>query len=606
MLKKMQKVSVAGLASHAPQIIDQLQELGVLHLIHLQDAYDASRIDKLQSEKNTIQNTLKYLAANQKELPATSVQLDPVEIIRQTAAIRTRLDEMVEERRKLLRQIDIWSFFGDFDPAQVLRLKNQGIYMQFFRANESTFLREDQIFDQHDVVVLEQKLQKVFFCTIGLVPIQSPLYEEIQLPEWGLAELRQRLVTQTPEKEKLEQELGVLCSQKEKLLEQYVHTENAFNFQKAVAQQVITGELFYLQGWAPEDQAPALKQLSDQAGFLILIEAPTAEDNPPTAHRNNVAGEIGESLIYIYDTPSYKDIDPSKTVFLFFTIFFGMIIGDAGYGTLLLLLSLWLIRGKRHGIKLFRKLSITVSISTILFGILNASYFAIKINPDTSIGRILYSLALLYKDTSQKEGLMAAMFFSLWAGVLNISWVNLYKAWHERKLSPLGWIPALIGLIPLLKLLFGVPWSGWEKVVGLWPLYGGVLFVAISVAIETKTSLGGRVGAFAFAIYTVVQLIADLLSYLRIFALSMAGAKMAETFGMLFGMIVDGAGVVLGVIFGIIILLIGHSINLVLNIMGGVIHGLRLNFIESYHWCLDGGGAKYSPLRKIKLESKSV
>jgi len=600
MLKKMKKATIVGLAEKAPEIIEALQELGVVDIIQLNDDYDSGQIDKLQSEKNSIMNTLKLLAAEKTPVTTVSGEATPAEVIQRTVKIRARLDEIQEDRRRRFRQIEIWSFFGDFDPARVMALQEQGVHVQFFRASESQFFPESDTFAQHDVIVISRSAQKVFFCTIGVTPLSSPLFEEIPLPDLGLTDLEKQIDELAAEEKELNHELRELSAQKQVLANAWIDVENHYNFQRAIAQQVINGELFYVQGWVPDGSVSALKQLSDENGFILLLAEPAPKENPPTAHKNSTVGEIGESLIYIYDTPSYYDIEPSSMVFIFFSIFFGMIISDAGYGALLLLLSLGLIRGKSKGLKLFRTLSITISCSTILFGILTASYFAISINPESFIGKIVYTLAPLYRNTSEKEGLMSSMFISLWIGVINLSFVNIYKAYHERRISSIGWVPALIGLIPLFKLLFGVEWQGWEKTVQLWPLYGGVLFVAIFTAIETKTSLGGRMGAFGNAIYTVVQLVADLLSFLRIFALAMAGAKMAETFNMLFKMIYDGGGIIVGFTLGVFVLIIGHVINLVLNIMGGVIHGLRLNFIESYHWCLDGGGKKYDPLRKLK------
>lgn len=604
MLVKMKKASLIGLAQYSNNIVTAVQNLGVVDVIQLNDDYDSSRIDKLQSEKNSILTTIKYLAANQSEEETVKNKKSPAEIIQRTTTIRARLDEMQEERRKRLRQIDIWSLFGDFDPQKVQHLIAQGINVQFFQASESVFSTQNEDFTNHDVIIITKKAQKIYFCTFGFTPLESTRCEEIPLPDFGLNGLRQQLQNMADEKKALEAELFEMSLAKQDLARQWVETENQFSFQRAIAQQVINDELFYLQGWVPENKVAELKTLSDEQNFILLLEEPKADESPPTTHKNKIVGEIGESLIYIYDAPSYRDIDPSSTVFIFFALFFGMIIADVGYGVVLLLLTLGLFKGQSKSMQLFRKLSITVSCTTILFGILTASYFAVGIDPDTALGKLVYLLAPLYRDTSQKDGLMSSMFISLWIGVVNLSWVNLYKVWHEKKWSALGWIPALVGLIPLFKLLFGMPWEGWENVVGLWPLYGGVLFVATLTAIETRASFGGKMGAFAYSLYTVVQLIADLLSFLRIFALAMAGAKMAETFNMLFGMILEGGGLIMGLTVGVFVLIIGHVINLVLNIMGGVIHGLRLNFIESYHWCLDGGGKQYQPLRYLKYESE--
>jgi V/A-type H+-transporting ATPase subunit I len=603
MLVKMKKASIVGLAKGAPEITVALQELGVVDIIELNPEIDATSIDRLQSEKNTILSTLKYLANKPVTEADTKGKKTPAEIIQETAGIRARLEAMQEDRRKYSRQIETWSLFGDFDPQQVLQLKAQGVHVQFFKTGEATFSPALAELAEYDLKIISQEAQKIFFLTVGLQPLQTTLFEELALPDYSLDSLQRKLAGLVTEQEALEKQLSVLAAQKKQLSREWIQTENQYNFQKAVAHQVIEGELFYLQGWIPESKTEVLQSAADKNNFILLLEEPLPDENPPTTHKNNTAGELGESLIYIYDTPAYRDLDPSSTVFLFFSVFFGMIIADAGYGMLLLALTLGLIRGNSDGAKIFRRLSLVTSLSTILFGILTAGYFAIKIDSATSLGKFLFSIAPLYRDAGDKSGLMSAMFISLWVGVINLSWVNLYKAYHSKKLSVLGWIPALIGLIPLFKLLFGVEWTGWEKVVGLYPLYGGLLFVAVFTAIETQASIGGKFGAFGYALYTVVQLVADLLSFLRIFALAMAGAKMAETFNMLFRMILDGGGVLIGFTVGLLVLIIGHAINLILNIMGGVIHGLRLNFIESYHWCLDGGGKQYKPLKKLEIES---
>ncbi|MBN1347854.1 hypothetical protein JXJ21_00445 [candidate division KSB1 bacterium] len=599
MLAKMKKATVIGLHQNAEKITASLQDIGVVDIIELKADESSEIIDKLQAEKSAIINTLKILSQTEPEGKRKSGNLAPQAVIARVAEIRSRLEEIQEQRRKIQNQIETLEPLGEFDPQKIESIREQGFHIQFFKIQETRFDPQAETLADYDVNEISRTNQKVFFCTMGSKSLELPQAEEISLPAKSLNDLRREVETMNWETKELQQELNNLASTKKELQKAWISTENQFNYQKAMTQHVIEDELFYLQGWVPETREAELNKLSDDAGFVLHLDEPDEAEQPPTTHENSTAGQIGESLIYIYDTPAYRDLDPSKTVFLFFSIFFGMIIADVGYGLMLLGLTLALIRGKKHSLRLFRRLSITISLSTILFGILTASFFAVKIDPGTTIGRFIYTLAPLYRDTTSKSGLLDAMFISLWVGVINLSWVNLYKVIHDKKFAQLGWIPALVGLIPLFKILFGVELTGWEKTAQLYPLYGGILFVAVGTAIETRASFGGRITGFASSLYTVIQLIADMLSFLRIFALAMAGAKMAETFNMLFSMIYDSSGVIVGLILGGLVLIIGHVINLVLNIMGGVIHGLRLNFIESYHWCLDGGGKKYNPFRKL-------
>lgn len=601
MIVKMKKATVIGLKQNSEQILSSLQDLGVVDIIQLKDDYDSETIDKLQSEKNAIVNTLKLLVQAESSDKGKPEGITPEKIITRVAEIQNRLEAIQEARRKRIHQIEMLEPLGEFDPQKVVALRNQGFHLQFFKIHESMYDPASEDFKDYELREIVRSDKKVYFGTIGVKPLESPYYEALNLPELSLSELQRDIESMDTEKEKLLEELESLATLKHALEKAWVQTENEFNYQRAINQEIVQDELFYLQGWIPESKWDELQNLSDETGFILLLEEPGEDEVPPTTHQNKTTGNVGESLIYIYDTPAYRDLDPSSTVFIFFSIFFGMIISDVGYGLMLLGLTYWLVRGSKKGIILFRKLCFTISLSTILFGILSASYFAIKIDPQSAIGKFLYMIAPLWRDSTTKDGLLDSMFISLWVGVINLGWVNFYKAIHDKKYAQLGWIPALIGLIPLFKILFGVQLEGWEKTVKLWPLFGGILFIAAGTAIETKASIGGRISAFGAAVYSVVQLIADMLSFLRIFALAMAGAKMAETFNMLFGMIYDGAGMILGLTIGILVLILGHIINLVLNIMGGVIHGLRLNFIESYHWCLEGGGKRYNPFRKLSL-----
>ena len=600
MLSKMKKASIVGLAQNTTKIVESLQELGVVDIIHLNEEFDSGQIDKLQSKKNSIVSALKFLAGRTPETATTasSTAVDPAEIIQRTSEIRTRFDEIQEDRRRKQRLIDTWTVFGDFDPDQIKLLQKQNVYVQFFKTSDQAFPVEDDVFAEYDVIEVNRERQKVFFMTIGTKQLETTVCEELPLPDLGIQDAQTYLARMDTEAEALEAELARLAQQKTALENVWKSTENQHAFHKALSQHVVNGELFYMQGWIPEDKLDSLENLSNNEGFVLLTEDPADDENPPTAMKNGTIGEIGESLVDIYDTPSYRDIDPNSTVFIFFALFFGMIIGDVGYGSVLLILTLLLAKGPSA--KLFRKLGITISCSTILFGVLNASYFAINIDAGTALGKFLYTIAPLYRDTNTKEGLMSSMFISLWVGVLNLGFVNLYKAIHDKKISPIGWIITSLGLIPLFKMLFSVKMSALEEAVGLIPLIGGLLFTATMNAVETKSSIGGRLSAFAATLQSIVNLFADLLSYLRIFALAMAGAQMARTFNMLFGMIYSD-GAILNLILGIFVLLIGHGLNLVLNIMSGTIHGLRLNFIESYHWCFDGGGKKYQPLAKLKV-----
>jgi V/A-type H+-transporting ATPase subunit I len=179
-------------------------------------------------------------------------------------------------------------------------------------------------------------------------------------------------------------------------------------------------------------------------------------------------------------------------------------------------------------------------------------------------------------------------------GIIHISCAFL--RYLRRNYAGLGWIAFMIGgylFFPsMLNATTILEFMGWVSkpiaaAFGLQCLYGGIGFALISAVIQHRWKGLGEIA-------NMVQVFADVLSYLRLYALSLAGSIMASTFNQ--------EGAALGLFAGFIVILAGHGINMSLSFMGGVIHGLRLNFLEWYHYCFDGGGRLFKPLHKLKIK----
>jgi V/A-type H+-transporting ATPase subunit I len=307
-----------------------------------------------------------------------------------------------------------------------------------------------------------------------------------------------------------------------------------------------------------------------------------------------------------------------------------MIVADAGYGLLLFLTAL-LIRAKYPHLqgqkRRWLRLSFLLSIGCIVWGVLTDSYFGLQRNPK-GLGRLApltylaeakadYHLqnndithqTLVGKHPSLKEASQGKailehpdvlssytndilMELSLLVGMLHIS-LSLLR-YLKRNWAGIGWICFLIGgylyfpyalhATSLIQFL-GLVHKEVAGVIGIQMIYIGIGTAFLLALIQKKWRGIGEV-------MHVVQVFGDVLSYLRLYALALASTLMAETF--------NGLGWRLGFAVGILILLLGHAINLSLGLMGGVIHGLRLNFLEWYHYSFEGGGKLFNPLKKLK------
>jgi V/A-type H+-transporting ATPase subunit I len=372
----------------------------------------------------------------------------------------------------------------------------------------------------------------------------------------------------------------------------------------------------------------------------ILVED---ADRIPTYMENRGIPRIGEDLVRIYAIPAITDKDPSGWVFWFFALFFAIIVADGGYGVMYLGLCLYFkfkFPNLKSSAKRFLKLATILSSACVVWGILTAAFFGIQINPKSWIGKlsVMQYLAVKKADyhilkqddvyqfwvakfndlTNVKSGQefldvavtmkgkhvnyealdafsnSILLEFSLIIGVIHISLALL--RYLSRHWAGIGWAIFLIGgylyfpsVLKATSLMhfLGIINKTKSAEIGLQLIYTGIA-LALFLALLQKRLKG--IGEIA----TLVQVFADVLSYLRLYALGLAGAIMARTFNEI--------GQDVGLFLGVLVILVGHSVNIMLGVMAGMIHGLRLNFIEWYHYCFDGGGRLFRPLMHLKAK----
>lgn len=347
----------------------------------------------------------------------------------------------------------------------------------------------------------------------------------------------------------------------------------------AATQTLDRGALFALQGWIPIPDRECIETFAVRYGLALLEEDPAPEDRPPTLLDNPPALAGGQDLVGFYQTPGYRGWDPSIAVFLSFTLFFAMILSDAGYAGVfgLLLLAGWRRLGASALGRRLRILAAALVGSAFVWGVLVGSWFGVS-PPE---GSFLAGLHLL--DINDFDTMMR---LSVGVGVLHMTIANAAMAWHTRGTPrarvALGWIAGLLGGFLLwLGVKAGAVLLASGLAVVFW--FGGARPVRRPLDVLLWALHGAR------ALTDVTKAFGDVLSYLRLFALGLASASLALTFNDLAHQ-AAAAYPGLGLLLGLLILLVGHGLNLVLSFMSGVVHGLRLNFIEFYNWGLSEEG----------------
>jgi V/A-type H+-transporting ATPase subunit I len=364
------------------------------------------------------------------------------------------------------------------------------------------------------------------------------------------------------------------------------------------SQKTLDGNnLVAVQGWVPVSAQENVTKFAADAGLVCLLEKPAKGEIPPTLLEQPKHMSAAIDLAMFYQVPGYYGWDPSWLLFISFSLFFAMILSDAGYGLLLIagLFIYWKKLGASEKGRAYRLLGLSLTTFTIAYGALVGSYFGMSPPPGSLLDNV-HILSVSNFDVMMK--------LSIVVGVIHIGIANLTMAYVNRHriiaLSKLGWLAIIYGGL-LFWLVEGNP-TGQFISYGLFAIgiFAIVLFSS-ERPIQKPLDYLLRIMDGLFSLKGLLNAFGDVLSYMRLFALGLASASLAMTFNDLaidaYTSIAGG-----GLFVAILILLIGHGLNLILSLMSGVVHGLRLNYIEFYNWGQTEEGTPFQTFARKEIE----
>ncbi len=377
-----------------------------------------------------------------------------------------------------------------------------------------------------------------------------------------------------------------------------------------------SSSVLVLHAWMRKGDVPHLRsELEKLAAAGIEEIEPGDGETPPVFLSERTTVDPYLMLTDMFGRPAGADPDPTPLFAPFYALFFGICIGDVGYGAALILGSAlgWWMTDRRGGNSRLFRLIFQGGIVSIFTGILLGGWFGIDFN---LLPPLLQAPAMLLNNlvpgyAPGKPGFSVSnqfLYLTLGLGLLQLSWgviVNLPKRLRQGEgmvavLEQGGWMLSIAGLFPWLFnrfLLNGALYdiSGPADKVFLIMLGAGALLIFIMGG-RTAGSIGGRVGLGAYAAYGIINLLGDVLSYSRLFALALSGSIIAQVINEIAGMLAGSiAGV--GIVLAVVVLVAGHAFNLAMAVLSGFIHTARLQFVEFFGKFYDGTGVPFSPLR---------
>lgn len=591
---KLKKVTFCGMLYEKRRILEHLQTIGGLHLIPLAESHDAHDPIELENADRVIE-ALKYLngCAKKRHQIKSDQTFDLGKITEEVLRVKSQMRELTDRYDALTKRIEEVEPWGDFHFPETGSLAGQKLWFYIVPKRLMKKLGDSEL-------VWQTVYQNNLYCYVVVISDTEPPENAMPVARTHTGSVPLSLLHS--QRNHLELTLEDLQAERESLTRwitlMTLHFSEALDRTDLAKAQTITRDeagVFALQGWLPERQVEAYRRFAEREGIAFLVEDPATDDKPPTLLDNPESLSGGEDIVSFYQTPNYYGWDPSQIVFFSFCLFFAMILSDAGYAAVfaLLLALRWRRLGQSQKGRRLRLLAANTIGVSILWGIASGGYFGYS---PTEPG-LVASLRLF--DINDFDSMMR---LSIAVGVGHITLANVISAYRRRAtlsaLAPLGWVglvlggfcywlaetetiegldqvaTALIGLGGLLLLLFSSERSVSKASDWLWRIVDGV-----------KSLIG------------ITQLFGDVLSYMRLFALGLASASLALTFNQL-AMQVLQALPGPGLLFSILILIVGHTLNLMLCLMSGLVHGLRLNFIEFYNWSVSDEGYPFKAFSK--------
>ena len=588
----LNKITVFGLGVDKAPVLEGLQRLGCMHLIPLKSAPKTSEFAPTDAGEEARQ-ALRYImdVPRRRHQVTNEADFDLDQVVAEALANKQKQREANDRRLALSNRLKQLAPWGNFTLPNLDEL---GGYRFWFYQVPHTKVKQLQFLKlTWQSIYEDQRYVYVIVIAKEEPPADALPVSRIHAGSVSPAQLRYQLEQTEIELDEIESEREALSRWIFLLSKHLARAEDKVALKRAETQSDEQEGIFMVQGWMPRRELKRLDAFAEKEGLAFLAEPPKPDDNPPTLMENPSRLQGGQDLIGFYQTPGYRDWDPSIVVFFSFAIFFAMIISDAGYGLVLagVVAYLWPTMGKSPGGKHFRILAAVGLIFTVIYGIMAGSYFGVE-PPE---GSLLANLKVL--DVNNFNEMMQ---LSLTIGCLHIILANGVVAYQAigvaGKAKPLGWIAVILG--GLSMYLSGGPSSFFNLGVGL--MGGGflaILLLSSDRKLDSLKSLFLRLFDGVSSLVGISKLFGDVMSYLRLFALGLSSASLAITFNQLAGQVYDAVPG-LGLLLAILILLLGHAINLLLSIVSGFVHGLRLNFIEFFNWGISEEGTPFQAFTK--------
>ena len=619
MIQDMKKLTFLITNGEYEKFIDDIRQLGVIHVEELQQGATSEELqaglDLAERYKNAL-NALNFAAESYESaqaytaLPADASQgIKLIEKIESLLAEENSVKHSIDAAEDAIRQLEPW---GEFSWESIQQIEQTGYKPYFYVVNSKQYKAEWG--DAYFATPVNEISKKTYFVAFSNEDTEPAITaERLFLPENPLSHYQEKQKSLIRHLEGIRENLLKINAENRASIEAgQLANENNIQLSKVhlCNEDVANGAVKLMIGWTLADNANQVVDYLEKEHIFYEISDPAFEDNVPIKIKNDKFSSLFEPILRMYSLPNYHDIDPLPFFAPFFMLFFGLCMGDLGYGMLITLASIILIFAK-PGIG---KLGALLGGMTCICGFITGTFFGIDLS--SVDWEFIKPIQPYFINDSMKDsffGYSPMMVISVIIGLIQVLLGMTLAGCKAVKnygiiygVGKFSWVVALVSATILFGLpLFGAELSHMTQII-LYALIGvsalGIFFLNNPNAYKKDSALGkalgvgSNLGAGLWATYGMsTGLLGDLLSYIRLFALGLTGGVLGSVFNSLALEMSPDIPVVHELVM-VLILLFGHGINFGLCMISSFVHPMRLTFVEYFKNAdFEGNGKEYQP-----------
>ncbi len=638
MIVPMKKVSLIIMGDKKSETLKKLRKLGILHIESVEGS--GKKLEELKERAALLESAL-FSISEKKNKKAKQENIDAakaVSVSKEIVALDDEKKQCSAEKIALTAELDRLSAWGELDPEKLDALAQKGVDISLYEMPKSEY---ENLGESVKTLPLQKTKSSVKFLLIksgleGEAEIVDSLKScRLEMPQASTAELKQKSEDLNNRIKEIDEKISSFAGCADSIKKAIKACEKEIEFEvyaTGMASESLSDvTVAYFTGYVEEENLERLKQTAKDNSWGLLVEEPTEEDNVPTKLKNNKFVSLIYPLTdFLGTVPGYFEYDISGWFLGFILIFFGIIFGDGGYGLLISAVTGILIAKSVASKKKVPPAFLLIGLfglSTILWGTLTCTWFGLSPEqlPEWLQKLSIPVISNVYADkiwyppwTNGEYGLTTAQnlqIFCFSLALVQLTVAHIKVASRNRKsikiLGDIGSIMQLIGIFyVVLSFVVNAEVFSFGLVIGGVPV-GTVALVLVIAGFIMSFVFSNYEGSIVKSILAslknivsvllgVVNVFSDIVSYIRLWAVGLAGAAISATVNELAGPLL---GNFMFMILAIVLLVFGHGLNMILNVLSVIVHGIRLNTLEfSSHLDMSWSGHKFKPFEE-QIES---